>query len=461
MNGNRPLLRLSPGSLVLVLAHPAPAADPKGVEFFEKKIRPVLVEHCYQCHSPEAQKNKKLRGGLLLDTRDNVLKGGDTGPALVPGKADRSLLVQSLRYDGHLKMPPKGKLPDAVVADFEAWINQGALDPRTGAIARARGLSLEEGRQSWSHRPPVRPAGLAVKDARWPAGDIDRFILVRLEAKDLRPSAEADRATLVRRLYYDLAGLPPLPEEIDAFINDDRADAYEQLVDRLLASRHFGERWGRHWLDVARYAESVTLRGFVLKEAWRYRDYVIESFNDDVPYDRFVREQVAGDLLPAAGLDQRRRQLVGTTFLTLGNTNLEEQDKKQLRMDVVDEQLDTLGRAFLAQTLGCARCHDHKFDPVPTKDYYALAGILRNTRTLEHANVSKWLEMPLPADPDTEKTLRSHESALASLQKQVQALKATAKPVKPSTPAKPAVRAVADLPGIVVDDTKAKKVGEW
>ena len=238
----------------------------------------------------------------------------------------------------------------------------------------------------------------------------------------MRPVADADRATLARRLYYDLLGLPPSPEQVDAFVHDPSPDAYERLVEQLLASPHFGERWGRHWLDVARFAESLTLRGFVLKDAWRYRDYVIEAFNQDMPFDRFVQEQVAGDLLPASTRPDRRRQLIATTFLTLGNTNLEEQDKKQLRMDVVDEQIEAIGRGFLAQTIGCARCHDHKFDPIPTRDYYALAGILRSTRTLEHANVSRWLERPLPAEPEQEAEFQKYDAAVAALQARMTAL---------------------------------------
>jgi hypothetical protein len=428
--------------LLLLLTSPRLAAD-DGVAFFEKKIRPVLVEHCYACHSAEAQAKKKLRGGLLLDTSAGLLAGGDTGPAIVAGKPKDSLLLKSLRHEGDLKMPPKGKLSPAVVADFEAWVARGAPDPRTGAVKKQRGLTIEEGRAFWSYQPPKR-APLA----------IDAQLLAAMTAKGLRPAPQADRPTLIRRLSYDLVGMPPSPNEIDAFLNDARPDAYERLVERLLASPHFGERWGRHWLDLARFAESLTLRGFVQKEAWRYRDYVIDCFNDDVPYDRFVREQVAGDLLPASSVAQKRRQRVATTFLALGNTNLEEQDKQQLRMDVVDEQLDTIGRAFLAQTLGCARCHDHKFDPVPTKDYYAMAGILRNTRTLTHANVSMWLEFPLPGGAADEKAIQAHETAVAALQRQINALKGTkgkgAKEVR-----------VGDLPGVVIDDASAKKVGAW
>lgn len=435
------------------------ADDPSGIAFFESRIRSVLVENCYECHSAQAHANKKLRGGLYLDSKDGLLKGGDTGPAIVPNKPKESLLLKTLHQSGDTKMPPKGKLPASILADFESWIARGAPDPRIAATAKQTGLSLEEGRKFWSYVPLKKPTVPQVADV---TNEIDAFIAAKQLEKGLKFAPEASRIDLVRRLYFDLIGMPPTPAEIDAFVNDKATDAYEKLVDRLLASPHFGERWGRHYLDLVRYAESITLRGTIMKEAWRYRDYVIDSFNQDVPFDRFVREQIAGDLLPFDSLDQRRRQLIATSFLSLGNTNLEEQDKKQLDFDVVDEQLDVLSKAFLAQTVTCARCHDHKFDPIPTKDYYSLAGILRNTKTLEHSNVSKWLEMSLPAPPDREEQFKKHEAQVAALQKQIQTLKANvAKGKKPADPTKPTIRAVADLPGIVVDDVQAKKVGTW
>lgn len=305
--------------------------------------------------------------------------------------------------------------------------------------------------EHWAYQPVAAAAPPAVADPTWPANDIDRFILARLEAVDLKPTTDAPPEALVRRLYFDLIGLPPTPDEIDQFRNDHCDDAYRRLVERLLASPQFGERWGRHWLDVARFGESVTLRGMIYQEAWRYRDYVINAFNRDLPYNEFVRAQIAGDLLPAKSLDERRERLVATAFLAMGNVNLEEQDKAQLRMDVVDEQLDTIGRAFLAQTLGCARCHDHKFDPIPTRDYYALAGILRSTKTLEHANVSNWLEPPLPLEPAEEERVARHEAQLAALAERIKAARGN----------RPAVVAAASLPGVVVDDRDAKQVGQW
>jgi cytochrome c553 len=429
-----------------VLAHAAD--DPKSVEFFEKKIRPLLAEHCLSCHSAEAQTNKKLKGGLLLDSRDGWKAGGDSGPAIVPGKPAESLLIESVKYDGDLKMPPKGKLPAAAIADLEQWVKLGAPDPRVGgAKPKQVGLSIEEGRKFWSYKPVAKPAIPAVKDSAWAANDIDRFILARLEAAGLKPVKDADRLTLVRRLYFDLHGLPPTPEEADAFVKDADPQAYEKLVDKLLASPRFGERWGRHWLDVARFGESITLRGSVFKEAWRYRDYVIDAFNRDMPFDTFIKDQIAGDLLPS-------RNIVATTYLQLGNHNLEEQDKKQLRMDVVDEQLDAIAKGFLAQTVTCARCHDHKFDPIPTADYYALAGILRNVQSLKDANVSEWIEVPLPAPPEVEAAAKKHDAAVAALQEKLKIAKAKA-------PGATGVLAIKDVPGIVVDDADAKKVGEW
>ena len=473
MNLTLPRNLPSVAPLLACLLAPAAFAADDGVAFFEKKIRPLLAEHCYECHAV----GKKTKGGLALDSRAGWEKGGDSGMTLVPGDPEASLLIKAVRYkDKEFQMPPKRKLSDSQIADFEAWVKMGAPDPRTGAPAAAgakKEINIAEGRKHWAYQLPKKATAPAVKDAAWPRSDTDRFILAKLEEKNLRPAPDADPATLVRRIYFDLIGLPPTPEQVDAFVRacgsggKDSAvripqSALDSLVDSLLASPHFGERWGRHWLDVVRYAESLTLRGFVMKEAWRYRDYVIGSFNADKPYDRFLREQVAGDLLPHSSVPQRQQQLVATTFLTLGNTNLEEQQKKQLDMDVVDEQLDTIGKAFLGQTIGCARCHDHKFDPIPTRDYYALAGILKSSKTLEHSNVSKWLEFPLPMPPGEDKEFTAHDKAVAQLQAKIKAAKESANVAvaKKATQPNGALAATA-LPGIIVDDTQAKKVGEW
>ncbi|MST00365.1 MAG: DUF1553 domain-containing protein [Pedosphaera sp.] len=448
--------------LFLPLALCAAEPSSEGLEFFEKKIRPILAEQCFECHSAE----KKVKGGLRLDSRDGWAKGGESGPAIVPGDLDKSRLIRAVRYaDPDLQMPPKRKLAPDQIAALERWVKLGAPDPRAAVapvVGKKTGMTVEEGRKFWAYQPVKSTAAPSVKDTAWPRNDLDRFILARIEAKNLKPAADADRATLARRVYFDLTGLPPTPEQIDEFTNDKGPDAYARLVDRLLASPHFGERWGRHWLDIARYAESITLRGFVLKEAWRYRDYVIESFNADRPFNQFVREQIAGDLLPYGSLAEHRRQLTATAFLALANTNLEEQDKKQLEMDVVDEQLDVISKGFLAQTVACARCHDHKFDPIPTRDYYALAGILKNTRTLEHSNVSKWLDLPLPGEPAEEAAYKKTDDAIVALQARIKTAKDAAKPVaKNNDTAKPIRVALAELPGIVVDDIKAKRVGDW
>ncbi len=435
--------------------------DPQQLEFFEKRIRPLLVEHCYECHSGDA----KIKGGLRLDSRDGWKKGGDSGPVIDRDQPGESLLLEALRSEGDLKMPPKGRLPQAVINDFEQWVKMGAPDPSLSSTPSrpSTAIDLEGGRRFWAYRPPVNPPAPAVRDAAWPRSTIDRFILSRLETDGLRRPPQADGETLVRRLYFDLVGLPPTPEQIDEFLADQSADAWERLVDGLLASPQFGERWGRHWLDVVRFAESLTLRGFVFKQAWRYRDYVIDAFNDDIPFDRFVREQIAGDLLPADTIEERRRQLIATTVLVLGNNNLEEQDKPQLEMDLIDEQLDLLGRGFLAQTITCARCHDHKFDPLPTRDYYALAGILKNAKALQHENVSKWMEVPLPLEPQAEAEFSQREKELAALQARVQEAQTAVKRLAgPAIAARdPNVLAPKDLPGIVIDDADAKRVGDW
>lgn len=454
--------------LMLLLAVPVRAADQQaGIEFFEKRIRPVLVQHCYECHSADG---KSVKGGLLLDSREGWRRGGDSGPALVSGKPADSLLIQALKHDG-LEMPPKGKLSAEIIADFEKWIEMGAPDPRkeTGVKPIKREIDIEAGKQFWCFRPIVAPQVPSVRDNSWPSAPVDRFVLSKLEAANLQPIGEADRSTLLRRASFDLIGLPPSPEEIDAFVADTSPHAWETVVDRLLASPHFGERWGRHWLDVARFAESSGGgRSMIFPEAWRYRDYVIRSFNDNKPFDQFVREQLAGDLLPAESPAQREERLVATAFFVLGPTNYEEQDKLALEFDVVDEQIDTTGRAFLGMTLACVRCHDHKFDPIPTRDYYALAGIFRSTHLLIHDNVSKWLEQPLPMSPDQEATVKQHEAAVANLKKKIDETKAAEKKLAaqsasgddaPGTPRGPI--AADKFVGVVLDDSQAKKVGDW
>ncbi|MFN4258743.1 MAG: DUF1553 domain-containing protein [Gemmataceae bacterium] len=455
-----------PGFVTGLLIVLAPAwtwgADSAGVSFFEQKIRPVLIKECYSCHSAEG----KQRGGLVLDSKMGLLEGGDTGPAIVPGKPAESLLIQALRNDG-LSMPPKGQLPEAVIADFERWIEMGAPDPRDGKTVTAQStIDIDKGRQFWSFQKLREHPVPAVQDTAWPFSDIDRFILAPLEAKGVRPAVDAEASTLLRRLYIDLIGLPPAPEEVAAFEKaaaQDRTTAIAEVVDRLLASPHFGERWGRHWLDLARYADSNGKdENFVFHEAFRYRDYVIRSFNNDKPIDRFFMEQIAGDLMPAATQEQRDEQLTGTGFLVIGPKVLADRDFKKRHLDVIDEQIDTTGRVFLGMTLGCARCHDHKFDPIPTTDYYALAGIFLSTRTLQgtmgNPVITGWVTRPLGADGEERlKAVANHKKQLAAIAAQIKKVQGDLKAFEDMA----TMRVPTQLVGITVDDNQAEKIGAW
>jgi len=367
-------------SLGIAFAGAAPQAD--GIGFFESKIRPVLAAKCYQCHS-EAE--GKAKGGLTLDSRGSILQGGDSGPALVPGDAHKSLLIEAIRYqNADTEMPPRkqgGKLPDSVIADFEQWVRMGAPDPREGKpSAPAPKWDPERAKAWWSFQPLKRPTVPSVTDASWPRGDLDRFVLSGLEAERLQPSADADKLTLLRRVSFDLTGLPPSQELVRKFLANSSPDAFAAVVDSLLATPQYGERWGRHWLDVARYAESTGKDLNVsLPHAWRYRDYVIAAFNSDKPYDQFIREQVSGDLLPAKTATKRAEQLIATGFLAIGPKGLGELTPRQFELDLADEQIDATSQAFLGLTISCARCHDHKFDPISQRDYYSLAGIFLST----------------------------------------------------------------------------------
>ncbi|NLT69620.1 MAG: DUF1553 domain-containing protein [Verrucomicrobiaceae bacterium] len=352
--------------------------DPTEFAFFENKIRPVLVKHCYECHSVESGKAK---GGLRVDDREALRRGGELGAAVVEGEPGESLLLVAMRHeDPDLEMPPrKAKLPDAVSADFEAWIAAGAPDPREpGKEAASRGGRAEGWEEHWSYRPPVRVEPPAVTDEAWAGTAIDRFVFAELQSAGLAPSPEADPVTLLRRLGFALTGLPPSPEAAAAFTLGD----LEGAVDQMLASEGFGVRWGRHWLDVVRYAESNGKEAnLTYPHAWRYRDYVIESFAADLPYDQFLREQIAGDLIEAENDSERARLLIATGFLAFGPKGLTENNDLQFAADVIDEQIDALSRGMLASSIACARCHDHKSDPFTMDDYYALAGIFKSTET--------------------------------------------------------------------------------
>ena len=361
---------------------PSAAQNDEGVAFFERKIRPVLVQQCYKCHSTTA---KEPKGGLLLDTREGIRRGGESGRSVVPKSIADSLIIEALRHEG-LEMPPGKQLPATVIADFEKWIRMGAPDPREGkSVAIRRKIDFKQSRSFWAFQP-IRQADVPkVKAASWPKSDIDRFVLAKLESKGLSPLSDAGLRTLVRRVYFDLIGLPPSPEQIQVFLysaEKGRDRAVESLIDELLESPHFGERWGRHWLDVVRYGESTGMeRNYTYPQAWRYRDYVISAFNSDMPFDRFVHEQIAGDLLIPGQSKDALRLLSATGMLAMGPKSLNERNVEKFKMDIVDEQIDVTSRAFFGLTASCARCHDHKFDPIPQSEYYALAGIFRSTDT--------------------------------------------------------------------------------
>ncbi|HSH95289.1 MAG TPA: DUF1549 domain-containing protein, partial [Roseimicrobium sp.] len=381
----------------------AEKSSPQDLEFFEKKIRPVLVEKCYKCHSSA----EKVKGGLNLETREDLLRGGDTGPAIESGDPEKSRLIEAVRYKNQdLQMPPKSPLSADQIRDLEAWIKMGAPDPRTKTAATGkpkRVIDLVEGRKFWSFQPMAAVTPPAVSKTSWVKSPVDAFILSALDKKQLKPAPAADRRALIRRATFDLTGLPPSPAEIDAFLSDKSPEAFAKVVERLLASPQYGEKWGRHWLDVARYADSNGLdENIAFGNAWRYRDYVINAFNKNKPYDQFLKEQIAGDLLPATDdVAVKHERLTALGFLSMGPKLLAEPDKVKLEMDLIDEQIETFGRAFLASTLGCARCHDHKFDPLPTDDYYSLAAIFKSTQTMDDLKtLAKWHEpsVAMPGD---------------------------------------------------------------
>jgi cytochrome c553 len=415
----RRLLREAAALLIAIGSVPAwfesglRAEDARASDHFEKRVRPLLIERCHKCHAAE-----KTKGGLRLDSAKSLRQGGESGAVVVPGKPDESLLIQAVRHENGLKMPPDGKLNAAQIADLVTWVKSGAVWANADSVApsetpvpadkdvplqnqieatRARFTSAE--RNFWAFQPvkDVSPPDVTAVD--WIATPIDRFILIQLEANGLHPAAAADKRTLIRRVAFDLTGLPPAPEEIGAFLKDESAEAYEKVVKRLLDSPHYGERWGRHWLDVVRYADSTANdANAVMRYAWRYRNYVIDAFNRDLPYDQFLIEQLAGDLLPPSDdISTRLRRTIATGFLMVGPKALAETDKEQSRLDIVDDQMDVTGRALLGLTLACARCHDHKFDAIRAVDYYAMAGIFRSTEPFqdEARNSSMWWEFPL------------------------------------------------------------------
>lgn len=401
----------------------SPAAD--GIRFFETDVRPLLSKHCYKCHGEKQQESS-----LRLDTFTGLMAGGDAGPSIVVGQPDASLLIHAARYtDENLQMPPDYRLSKQDVASLERWIKLGAPHPdASGGLPGAHPrIDLKAARQFWSFQPPTRHSPPASDNREWARKPMDKFVQAKLDEHGLKPAPQADRLTLIRRATLALIGLPPTPAAVDQFIADDRPDALSCLTDRLLASPHYGERWGRHWLDIARYADSNGLDENIHHgNAWRYRDYVVTAFNSDKSFAQFVREQIAGDLLETNAVDQRHERLIATGFLSIGPKVLAEVDETKMEMDIIDEQVDTVGRAFMGMTIGCARCHDHKFDPISAKDYYALAGILKSTKVMEHyTKIARWWENPIPTAAD-ELRQKEYDAQLAAAEEAVKQRQAQA-----------------------------------
>jgi uncharacterized protein DUF1549/uncharacterized protein DUF1553/cytochrome c len=373
-----------------------PKVSPEAAEFFETHVRPVLAEQCYNCHGPKLQ-----QAGLRVDSLAAMLRGTDAGkPALVPGDPDKSSLIQAIRWEHKVKMPPQGKLPDKAIEALTQWVKMGA--PWPGGGAQATVSPEQQAKKHWAFQPVRKPAVPAVKNKAWVKTPIDAFVLAKLEKKGMAPSPPADRRTLIRRASFDLIGLPPTAEEVEEFVNDKSPDAWEKVIDRLLASPHYGERWGRYWLDVARYADT---KGYVFQEerrypfAYTYRDWVIRAFNEDLPYDQFLIRQLAADHLQ---LGEDKRSLAAMGFLTLGRRFLNNQ------ADIIDDRLDVVFRGTQALTVGCARCHDHKFDPIPIKDYYSLYGVF--------ASSTEPQDLPLIAVPAQTEAYQAYERELKKLE---------------------------------------------
>jgi hypothetical protein len=363
--------------LAAMLACPLLAQNPDGVDFFEKKIRPVLVNKCYACHSANA---KPLMGRLLLDSRQGMARGGGSGqPAVTPNKPEASLLLTAVQQKTALKMPPGEQLTDDVIADFETWIKMGAPDPRDDKPAPPPPppYDFEQARKHWSYRPVQDPQPPRISDPLWSKDPIDRFIRAKLEEKHLRPLGLASKRALIRRATFDLTGLPPMPQEMDNFLKDTAPDAFEKVVDRLLASRQYGERWGRHWLDVVRYADTAGCNSdFPVPDAYRYRNWVIDAFNRDLPYMDFLRQQIAGDLLPAKDAEERQSNIIATGYIAISRRFASSANEHHL---TIDDTIDNVGKAMLGLTVSCAHCHDHKFDAIPEREYFGLYGIFEST----------------------------------------------------------------------------------
>ncbi|MDF1812184.1 MAG: DUF1549 domain-containing protein [Verrucomicrobiales bacterium] len=447
------------GFLLSIFVSGPLANGTEGFAFFEEKVRPVLSTYCYDCHSEEAGKQK---GGLLLDRKEGWQTGGDSGPAIIPGDLEESILLHSISWlDDNLQMPPKRKLGPAEIGILQQWVKMGAPDPRDQELHKAlrkNFIDYETARKGWSVQPHRNPPVPENMHSEWPANGIDHFILSAIESAELTPVADASPEELIRRTSFDLTGLPPTTEQVASFVKSPGQQHFAQLVDEMIASPQFGEKWGRHWLDVVRYADSNGGdRNFTYHHAWRFRNYVIDSFNKDRPYHEMVRQHIAGDLLPAANDTQRSEQLIASSFLSLGPKMLTERDKEKLYLDTADEQIDTIGRAFLGLAIGCARCHDHKFDPISQEDYYAMTGFFRSTQVILGTqngcvNVASWVEQALPgADKSlAEKVARSELVMRLAVDSSFRQ-KAGGKMSLDGLP----------FGGVLYDETDAQLIGDW
>jgi hypothetical protein len=403
---------------------PLQGAATEGNAFFESKVLPLLQQRCFECHSH----GKKIKGGLALDSRSGWMSGGDHGPAVKPGEVAQSLLIQAVRrVDDQLAMPPKDRLPAAEVAILEAWVKRGAPDPRggDGPAKVVSGIDLKKGKQFWAFRPVANPSLPTVKNKAWPLDPLDQFILARIERAKLRPVGDADRYTWLRRVSLDLTGLPPTTVEIKEFADDRTPQAFERVVDRLLNSKAYGERWARHWLDLTGYADMMGTSNQVYAEhAWRYRDYLIAAFNADKPFDEFIREQIAGDLMPAKSTEDRAENIIATGFLMVGDIEIVNPDKAKMETDHIDTQVGKIGQAFMGMTLSCVRCHDHKFDPIGLEDYYGIAGTLRSSPSSHKMpDMGVWSSLNSTVLPETTAQLEARKKLEADNQQHIARLK--------------------------------------
>ena len=410
-------------SILCVTTHAADEA------FFDSKVLPILQQRCFECHSH----GSKIKGGLALDSRSGWEEGGDNGPAIKPGQLEASLIIKAVHYvDAEFEMPPKAKLPANEIAILEEWVKNGAPDPRTaGAGKMKKGIDLVEGRKFWAFQPVTNPASPAIQNTSWPLDPLDHFILAKQEQKGIQPVTDASPHTWLRRVSLDLTGLPPTPDEIRIFLSDLSGpsdlskDAHTRAVDRLLASKAYGERWARHWLDLTGYADMIGTSNSVYAEhAWRYRDYLIHAFNADKPFDEFVREQIAGDLMPAKSTEDRAENLTATGFLVVGDIEIVNPDKAKMETDHIDTQMIKIGQTFMGMTLGCVRCHDHKFDPIGLEDYYGIAGMLRSSPSSHKMpDMGVWSTLNSTVLPETPEQLAARKKLEADNEQRIVGLK--------------------------------------